>query len=240
MGPTWGPPGSCQPQMGPMLAPWTLLSGCFRNCNHFCVGTWIRSVRFNKIWFKTTESLFYKQKPSWLINAPWYSHDKTMTCNHFSYYWPFVRWNHWKPVASLHKEPVIQNFNVFCCWPGKPVEQTIKLLVIWDKLILLWCHGNEHRYSGLSDTLAVVHLQSPRWTQIYLVWFRLHCKAIDYWDNSYWIIAAICLNQTHLRTHMSILIATNSLHYTIQQHNWVLRAWTSQVDTDELQLTCQT
>ena len=27
MVPTWGPPGSCQPQMGPMLVPWTLLSG---------------------------------------------------------------------------------------------------------------------------------------------------------------------------------------------------------------------
>ena len=26
MGPTWGPPGSCRPQMDPMLAPWTLLS----------------------------------------------------------------------------------------------------------------------------------------------------------------------------------------------------------------------
>ena len=26
MGPTWGPPGSCWPQMGPILAPWTLLS----------------------------------------------------------------------------------------------------------------------------------------------------------------------------------------------------------------------
>ena len=26
MGPTWGPPGSCRPQMGPMLTPWTLLS----------------------------------------------------------------------------------------------------------------------------------------------------------------------------------------------------------------------
>ena len=26
MGPTWGPSGSCRPQMGPMLAPWTLLS----------------------------------------------------------------------------------------------------------------------------------------------------------------------------------------------------------------------
>ena len=27
MGPTWDPPGSCRPQMGPMLVPWTLLSG---------------------------------------------------------------------------------------------------------------------------------------------------------------------------------------------------------------------
>ena len=27
MGPTWDPPGSCRPQMGPMLAPWTLLLG---------------------------------------------------------------------------------------------------------------------------------------------------------------------------------------------------------------------
>ena len=27
LGPTWGPPGSCRPQVGPMLAPWTLLSG---------------------------------------------------------------------------------------------------------------------------------------------------------------------------------------------------------------------
>ena len=27
MAPTWDPPGSCRPQMGPMLAPWTLLSG---------------------------------------------------------------------------------------------------------------------------------------------------------------------------------------------------------------------
>ena len=27
MGPTWDPPGSCRPQMGPMLAPRTLLSG---------------------------------------------------------------------------------------------------------------------------------------------------------------------------------------------------------------------
>ena len=28
MGPTWGPHGSCRTQMDPMLALWTLLSGC--------------------------------------------------------------------------------------------------------------------------------------------------------------------------------------------------------------------
>ena len=27
IGPAWGPPGSCRPQMGPMLAPWAFLSG---------------------------------------------------------------------------------------------------------------------------------------------------------------------------------------------------------------------
>ena len=29
MGPIWGPPGSCRPQMGPMSAPWTLLTWGF-------------------------------------------------------------------------------------------------------------------------------------------------------------------------------------------------------------------
>ena len=33
MGPTWGPPGSCRPQMGPMLAPRTLLSGMHQSLN---------------------------------------------------------------------------------------------------------------------------------------------------------------------------------------------------------------
>ena len=36
MGPTWGPPGSCRPHVGPMLAPWTLLSGipCWNRHKH--------------------------------------------------------------------------------------------------------------------------------------------------------------------------------------------------------------
>ena len=45
MWPTWGPPGSCRPQVGPTLAPSTLLSGKFvqfgrdvtlRNCHGRC------------------------------------------------------------------------------------------------------------------------------------------------------------------------------------------------------------
>ena len=41
MEPTWGPPGSCRPQMGPMLAPGTLLSGwikkqCQTVATNFC------------------------------------------------------------------------------------------------------------------------------------------------------------------------------------------------------------
>ena len=34
MGPTWGPSGSCRPQVGPMMAPWTLLSGLLLCLTH--------------------------------------------------------------------------------------------------------------------------------------------------------------------------------------------------------------
>ena len=53
MGPTWGPPGFCRPQMGPMLAPWTLLSGkCLTRICHprlaSCSSDWIRmSIQWN-------------------------------------------------------------------------------------------------------------------------------------------------------------------------------------------------
>ena len=39
MGPIWGPPGSCRPQMGPMLALWTLLSGAPHTS---AMGAWSR------------------------------------------------------------------------------------------------------------------------------------------------------------------------------------------------------
>ena len=36
MWPTWGPPGSCRPQVGPLLAPWTLLSGHCKYIAEIC------------------------------------------------------------------------------------------------------------------------------------------------------------------------------------------------------------
>ena len=45
MWPTWGPPGSCRPQMSPMLAPWTLLPGNVFNESKFSViWGWIMSM----------------------------------------------------------------------------------------------------------------------------------------------------------------------------------------------------
>ena len=47
MGPTWDPLGSCRPQMEPMLAPWTLLSGYFtRDERPF----WYLIRRFGSLW----------------------------------------------------------------------------------------------------------------------------------------------------------------------------------------------
>ena len=42
VGPTWGPPGSCRPQMGPMLAPRTLLSKPLwcGECFHVMTPSW--------------------------------------------------------------------------------------------------------------------------------------------------------------------------------------------------------
>ena len=51
MGPTWGPPGSCRPQMGPMLAPWSLLSGAI----YWAFGG---DFTFNSLRVQTLESIW--------------------------------------------------------------------------------------------------------------------------------------------------------------------------------------
>ena len=48
MGPTWGPPRSCRPQVGTILAPWTLLSG---------VESCLYKVHFYSLMFHGIESV---------------------------------------------------------------------------------------------------------------------------------------------------------------------------------------
>ena len=52
MGPTWGPPGSCRPQMGPMLDPWTLLSGL--------VSRLMTTVCYRYLIFLFGQSVYYR------------------------------------------------------------------------------------------------------------------------------------------------------------------------------------
>ena len=49
MGPTWVPPGSCRPQLGPMLASWTLISGKLMFCVSVSHTWWYAVVLSNGI-----------------------------------------------------------------------------------------------------------------------------------------------------------------------------------------------
>ena len=80
LGPTWGPPGSCRPQMGPMLATWTLLSG---DVTCLCIITPRQQCGLTQRWPSVdTAVLTLRQRcPSkdvWLYqdrNMLWYSID---------------------------------------------------------------------------------------------------------------------------------------------------------------------
>ena len=65
MGPTWGSPGSCRTQIGPMLAPWTLLSGYLWWV--VCCGLW--PVCLQSI-FHVESILFACITLSWTIPIP--------------------------------------------------------------------------------------------------------------------------------------------------------------------------
>ena len=56
MGPTWGPHGSCRSQMGPMWAPWTLLSGLIPEApNHYLRQRW---TAINEVMLRSHEIIF--------------------------------------------------------------------------------------------------------------------------------------------------------------------------------------
>ena len=80
MGPTWGPPGPCRPQMGPMLAPWNLLSGLK---SHFKMYTkWTALCPLGSFYevsivswqFDLCVSFIWARRN--MCNTAWFHHDK--------------------------------------------------------------------------------------------------------------------------------------------------------------------
>ena len=83
MGPTWGPSGSCRPQMGPMLAPWTLLSG----------NGWTGMLQLSKVHDDIMSCIFIA-----LTHITWYyiQHTNDKHINVFE--GQFVKWHKLDPV----------------------------------------------------------------------------------------------------------------------------------------------
>ena len=76
MGPTWGPPGVDRTQVGPVLAPWTLLSGIHYVVIHwnlcFCIGRGKQSSLHGYPWAPRDPKLFTEQESCiWFIYFLW-------------------------------------------------------------------------------------------------------------------------------------------------------------------------
>ena len=68
-------------------------------------------------------------------------HNDAMTWKPFLQYWPYVCRIHWPLLDSPNKRSIMQSFNgFFVVEPQQTVEQTVELLVIWDAMMLTWCH----------------------------------------------------------------------------------------------------
>ena len=78
-----------------------------------------------------------------------------MTWKYFLYYWAFVRGIHWTPVDSPRMASVMWGFDVFYCYP-KTVAQTVKLLLVWDAMTLMWSYCKKLCFTDLSHIMSEV------------------------------------------------------------------------------------
>ena len=108
MGPTWGPSGADRTQVGPMLAPLTLLSGkvwgvfCwfkFWRTFKFCL---LLSVYMQHIAVHKT-AIYQVYSISNKIRKNYCDHGDIIKWKHFLHYWPFVQGIPRSPVNSPHK-----------------------------------------------------------------------------------------------------------------------------------------
>ena len=120
IGPTWGPPGSCRPHMGPMLAPWTLLSG-FWPLRHeqwdiLQTAFW-NAFSWKKIMYLIQISLQFIARVT--LSKHWYKKfGGEQTTNHCKHYW----WsNHWR----IYYDDVMTTLSVLLalCEGNPPVTE---------------------------------------------------------------------------------------------------------------------
>ena len=92
MGPTWGPSGADSTQVGPMLAPWSLLSGYIHKAN---------SVMMKALFYRKV-IIFQVQVKAYFLFL--------LLCNvisHFWVHWPFCWYFYHQRCISLHTEYVL-------------------------------------------------------------------------------------------------------------------------------------
>ena len=113
MGPTWGLPGSDRTQVGPMLAPWILLSGYGHMCVYLCgVMNWILLwILENRIYYN--EITPYKKivrKSSWICMVAVATEYEWFLCwaITLSYY------DSWQPLSSGHMSQIWDTCHLNC------------------------------------------------------------------------------------------------------------------------------
>ena len=65
IGPTWGPSGSCRPQMGPMWVPWILLLGSCQTSSQVTGDLWSRGVLAKR--YNASKQVLYNEYMYYVI-----------------------------------------------------------------------------------------------------------------------------------------------------------------------------
>ena len=103
MWPPWGLPGSCRSQVGPMLAPWTLLSGCLFGCKQSIELRGGHSQRFSDM--RICTMLFVVRRQNFMMTSS--NGNIFRVTGHLCTEFTGPRW------IPRTQRPVTQSFDVF-------------------------------------------------------------------------------------------------------------------------------
>ena len=125
MGPIWGPPGSCRPQTGPMLAPWTLISGSVSTPEGLTHRGWVTQICISR----PGHHCFKK----WFVacSAPNHYLDQCSPVVDWTLGNKFY-WNLYQNTTVFTPETAFQNVSL-TRWP--PLSVSLK---VWTFLLLLF------------------------------------------------------------------------------------------------------